>query len=109
MDSLSLSAQLTRTLTRWGQDQPWNSHVQGRTGRRLSCLGKGVLCDLVGGKYVKGSHYDMAHTMGLNTEHTNMHNIKHKNKCKYLHAQTEPFLPISQVDYSVRYTLLFCV
>lgn len=69
MDSLSLSAQLTRTLTRRGQDRPRNSHAQGRTGRRLSCLGRGVLCDLVGGKYVKGSHYCMAHTMGLNTEH----------------------------------------
>lgn len=70
MDSLSLSAQLTRTLTRWGQDQPWNHHTQGRTGHRLSCLGSGVLCDLVGGKYVKGSHYDMAHSKGLNIECT---------------------------------------
>lgn len=72
MDSLSLSAPLTRTLTRRGQDWPQNSHAQGRAGRRLGCLGRGVLSDLVGGEYVKGSHYYKAHTVGLNTEHTSL-------------------------------------
>lgn len=69
--SLLLSARLTRTLTRRGQGSgPGNSHAQGRTGRRPSCLGRGVLCDWEGGKYVKGSHYDTAHTTGLNSERT---------------------------------------
>lgn len=67
MAPLSLSAQLTHTLTHQGQDQPGNSRARGRTGRRLSCLGRGVLCDMVGGECVKGSHYDMEHTLRLHT------------------------------------------
>lgn len=88
MDSLSLSAQLTRTLTQWGQDWRRNSHTQGRTGRRLSCLGSGVLCDWEGGEYVKGSHYDTAHTMGLNAEHTSSRlgtRIIYNNKVEQMH------------------------
>lgn len=66
----------SHTLTHQGQDQPGNSRAQGRTGRRLSRLGRGVLCDMVGGECAHGGHYDTAHTMRLSTaQDRNTHNV----------------------------------
>lgn len=74
----------SHTLTHQGQDQPGNSRAQGRAGRRLSCLGRGVLCDMVGGECAHGGHYDTAHTMRLSkAQDRNTHNVmEEKRKTK---------------------------